>query len=256
MWGAWTKEKQAQFNRNNRIDDYATYAIWGFLLGAVPIAAFFYAVFNAPKPVSVTLEGYERDPAPMGGYNEVYSEKWTSGDDHTMSLLYCGLAIIAAAAVIFLIYCIARFIAEPIMYKIDLKTDDKPQLQTWLKRAVMGIVVLLYFGTVISAGIYANELDDKYVWLTDGDTKVRVEKDLYDKYMNNNNKSKDENDSDEHSTESKEPTTEPTTEDLSKTPVERGYPSNDLQYYIDHPNEPMPRELKDELMKPDYYSPY
>ena len=153
MWETWTKEKQAQFNKGNRIYDYARFAVWSYLLGAAPIAAFFYAVFNAPKPVSVTFEGYERDPVPMGGYNEIYSEDWASGtDDGTMSLLYCGLALVAAAAVIFVIYCIARFVADPIMYKIDLKFDDKPQLQAWLKRAVMGVVVLLYCSTIIFAG--------------------------------------------------------------------------------------------------------
>ena len=60
---------------------------------------------------------------------------------------------------------------------------------------------------------------------------------------------------DEDTMKSTESATEPATDDLSKTPVERGYPSNDLEYYINHPNEPMPREIQNELMAPDYYSP-
>lgn len=39
-------------------------------------------------------------------------------------------------------------------------------------------------------------------------------------------------------------------ENGGKTPVERGYPSNDLQYYIDHPNEPMPEEIVRQLEIP------
>ena len=47
----------------------------------------------------------------------------------------------------------------------------------------------------------------------------------------------------------------PTTEDRSKTPVERGYPSNDIEYYVNYPDEPMPPELVEELMIPDEYNP-
>lgn len=54
---------------------------------------------------------------------------------------------------------------------------------------------------------------------------------------------------------SREESTTSETEDLSKTPVERGYPSNDLEYYIDHPDEPMPQELFEELIAPDSSDP-
>lgn len=71
------------------------------------------------------LEEYMGNSAPMGDSYEVYSYEWASGSDHAQNVMGFILGIFAAIAVALLFYCIARFIADPIMYRIDLKTDMK-----------------------------------------------------------------------------------------------------------------------------------
>lgn len=256
MWGDWTREKQAQFNKENRLELYKKAIPWAAIGGIGPIGFFLSEnVLNTPKPVSATFEGYQSDGAPLGDTYEVYSYEWASGADHALSVMGFVLGIFAAVAVALLFYGIARFIADPIMYRIDLKTEQDSNPQLWLKRIVMILVVLLYCGTMAFAGEYKAYPDDEYVWLSEGNTHIRVDKDEYDKYMNDtdNGETKATEPTTEPATEpTTEPATEPTTEDLSKTPVERGYPSNDLDYYIEHPNEPMPKELLDEIMKDSY----
>ena len=257
MWGTRTREQHAEFNKGWRLKNYKTWTFWAAMGGIGPVGYFLCEnVLNTPKPISATFEGYQSDGAPLGDTYEVYSYEWASTSDHALNVLGFVIGVFAAIAIALIFYCIARFVADPIMYKIDLKTEMHSQRQLWLKRIVMAIVVVLYCATMAFAGLYDAYPDEEYVWLANGDTYIRVDKDEYDKYMKDADKEVEQQEVDEDTTKSTESATEPTTEDLSKTPVERGYPSNDLQYYIDHPNEPMPRELKDELMKPDYYSPY
>ena len=258
MWGKRTREEQAQLNKGYRIDLYKKATFWAALGGIGPIGFFLNEnVLNTPKPISATFEGFQSDGAPMGDTYEVYSYDWASTSDHALSILGFVLGVFAAVAVALAFYCIARFIADPIMYKIDMKIkEDSPQ-QLWLKRIVMILVVLLYCSTMAFAAEYDAYPEDEYVWLSDGKTYIRVDKDEYDKYMNDKDSSGRDNQVKEETTTTRptESTTEHTTEDLSKTPVERGYPSNDLQYYIDHPDEPMPQELINELVEPDSYNP-
>lgn len=131
------------------------------------------------------LEEYMGNSAPMGDSYEVYSYEWASGSDHAQNVMGFILGIFAAIAVALLFYCIARFIADPIMYRIDLKTKEHSQLQLWLKRIIMVFVVLLYCGTMVFAYEYDAYPDDEYIWLSDGDTYYRVDKDEYEKYMEN-----------------------------------------------------------------------
>lgn len=258
MRGIRTREEHAQFNKGCRLDLYKKATIWAAIGGIGPIGFFLNDnILHTPQPISSTFQGYQSDGAPMGDTYEVYSHEWASTSDHLLSIGGFILGVFAAIAVALLFYCIARFIADPIMYRIDIKTEENSPIQLWLKRIIMALVVLSYCGTMVFAAGYDAYSDDDYVWLSDGDTYIRVDKDEYDKYM----RDKDPNGNDTQENEEKtttrptESTTEPTTEDLSKTPVERGYPSNDLDYYIDHPDEPMPQELIDELMAPDSYDP-
>ena len=258
MWGIRTREDHAQFNKGYRLDLYKKATVWAALGGIGPIGLFLNEnILHTPKPISSTFQGYQSDGAPMGDTYEVYSHEWASTGDHLLNIGGFILGVFAAVAVALFFYCLARFVADPIMYRVDIKTKEDSPLQLWLKRIVMIIVVLLYCGTMAFAAEYNMYSEDDYIWLSDGDTYYRVDKDEYEKYMNGqgyNGNDMQENET-EATTKATESTTEPTTEDLSKTPVERGYPSNDLQYYIDHPDDPMPQELTDDLMAPDSYNP-
>lgn len=258
MWGIRTREDHAQFNKGYRLDLYKKATVWAALGGIGPIGLFLNEnILHTPVPISATFEGYSADGAPNGDTYEVYDYEWASTGDHLLNIGGFILGVFAAVAVALLFYCLARFVADPIMYRVDIKTKEDSPLQLWLKRIVMIIVVLMYCGTMVFATHYNMYSEDDYIWLSDGDTYYRVDKDEYEKYMNGqgyNGNDMQEKET-EATTKATKSTTEPTTEDLSKTPVERGYPSNDLQYYIDHPDEPMPQELVDELMAPDSYNP-
>ncbi|MCR5034351.1 MAG: hypothetical protein K6B42_02900 [Clostridia bacterium] len=190
----------------------------------------------------------------MGDTYETYTYHFASAGDEALNIMGFVMGILAAVAVAVLFYCIARFIADPIMYRIDLRAMQYSAAQQWLKRLVMGCVVLLYCGSMVFAYEYDARPEDQSVWLSDGEgNEYRVPVDVYEKHMND--AEADEQETTQGTTQS---TTQPATdrateptEDMSKTPVERGYPSNDLQYYIDHPDVEMPPEIINELMEPE-----
>jgi len=246
MWENWTRKEHADFNRQNRLSLYMGAAVWAALGGVCPFAYFLSAhVLHSPEPVSTTLEGYQRDGAPMGDSYEVYSHEWASGADETSYILALVLGVFAAAAVALIFYCIARFIADPIMYRIDLKTEHDSPLQLWLKRLIMVLVVLLYCGTIAFAATYEGQPEDAAPAAVPETEEPATEPAT---------EPASEPEAVPEAEPATQPPTEPTTEDLSKTPVERGYPSNDLDYYIEHPDEPMPKELIDEVTR-DSYNP-
>lgn len=230
-----TREEYAQFNRECRIDIYKRLTLWA-AIGAVGPMGFFLShnVLHTPQPVARTFTGYHEDMYPMGDSYETYNYEYASAGDHALDILGFVLGLFAAVAVALLFYCLARFVADPIMYRIDLRTEKESGLQLWSKRIVMTIIVLLYCSSMVFAYSY-----DAY-----------PDREDYDVYTKETHAPPDIQEEDAEDPEGGQDETEP-----SKTPVERGYPSNDLQYYIDHPDEPMPQELAEELMAPDDYSP-
>ena len=256
----WTREELAERNKVARIDLYKTGAFWA-AFGAITPMAFFlnHNILRTPEPIGRTFTGYQREQVPMGDYYETYNYHYASPGDEWQNVMGFILGIFAAVAVAFLFYCIARYIADPIMYRIDLRTEQYSNTQRWLKRIVMVCVVLLYCGSMVFAYEYDAHPEDQRVWLSDGKgNEFSVPLEEYEKYMKDAEKQKNT-----ETTTTTQPATEPTTqpatepteptEDRSKTPVERGYPSNDVDYYIDHPDEPMPPELIEELVGPELY---
>ena len=257
MLGTRTREEYAEFNKENRLDLYWKATFWAAIGGIGPVGFFLcHNILNTPQPIGRHFLGYERDQAPMGDYREVYSYDFASSGDHALNILGFILGIFAAIAVAMAFYCLARFVADPIMYRVDLHTEHNSGLQVWTQRIIMTIVVLLYCGCMVFAYEYDAYPEDQYIWLSDGEgNEFRVSKEDYDRYMKDS-----PTDKEKESEAVQETTTEPATEatkdeDRGKTPVERGYPSNDPQYYIDHPDEPMPQELIDELLGPGGYNP-
>lgn len=255
-----TLDEHAQFNKECRIDLYKKATFWAAIGGIGPVAYFLnHNVLRTPEPIGRTFTGYEPNPEPMGGYDVRYDYHFASSGDEVLNIAGFLLGVVAAIGIALLFYCIARFIADPIMYQIDLNTEEYSNKQLWLKRLVMTFVVLLYCGTMVFAFEYDAYPKDQYICLSDGQgNEYRVDKEEYEKYNKKaesiENNQKEDMKTDEDSNETKETRTKDKA-DLSKTPVERGYPSNDLEYYIDHPDEPMPQELAEELMAPDSYSP-
>lgn len=245
MWNR-TKEEHAKLNKENRIDSYKALTVLAAIGGAGPICLFLnHNILRTPQPVVRIFTGYERDQAPMGDYYETYHYQFASPGDQASNITGFILGIFAAVAVALLFYCIARFIVDPVMHRIDMRTETYSKKQLWLKRLVMTFVVFLYCGTMVFAVEYDAYPEDQYVGLSDGrGNEISVNKQEYEKYSQkkdsdeeNINRGDDANSEPEQKTETK------AEEDTGKTPVERGYPSNDLEYYIDHPNEPMPRNL-------------
>ena len=257
MWNR-TKKEHAKLNKANRIDIYKTLTVWAAIGGVGPIGFFLnHNILHTPQPISRTFTGYERDQAPMGDYYETYDYQFASPGDLSSNITGFILGVFAAIAVALLFYCIARFIADPIMHRIDMRTEACSPKQIWLKMFVMTLVVILYCGTMVFAAEYEAYPEEQYIWLSDGrGNEYRVNKQEYEKYSQKKELDEEHVNSDaDYNIGPEEKNETKAEEDTEKTPVERGYPSNDLEYYIDHPNEPVPQELAEELMAPDSYNP-
>ena len=311
MIGYRSKEEYAKGNKEGRVELYLYAAGIAAFFTAVPIGWFFSSIIlDPPQPVSSEFAGVESEGWPVGGSREVYHHEWASAGDAAMSVVAFVFALVAGVAFAALMYCVARFLADPIMYRIDMHFEMGSTPAIRLKRAVMGAVLLIYLGVLAVAFVYHVTPDDRYVWLQDSEGVYhRVDRETYEKYTGNpgdadtrseeekaaegedpaagagaagagaagdgsagagaenpaaggsaagagtDNPAAGENDGAETPANGDASAETPTTEDRSKTPVERGYPSNDIEYYVNHPDEPMPPELVEELMIPDEYNP-
>ena len=121
MFGKITQKDYADINYSNRIGDFPKAAIAAAIAEIGQIGYFVCEnVMNTPKPISMEFLGYSREQIPMGDYNEVYSYEYSSPGYHALNILGFIFGLFAAVAVVFVFYCIARYIANPIMYKIAM----------------------------------------------------------------------------------------------------------------------------------------
>lgn len=247
-----TREDIAASNQNHRKRAYAIGAAWGALGAMGPFGMFFCdVIMKVPQPISTTYKSGASDDVPLGDRYEVWDAQYASTADEVSAIVWLLVGALAGVAFAVLLYFFAVYVADPVMCRIDLRNDGNREKGVWLKRGIVGAIIAVYCLVCIGLMMGSQSVSEKYVWLADDKgTYYRIDRNTYEYYRSKNNNQVKERET-ETTTESTEPTKEPTTE-KKKTPVERGYPSNDLQYYIDHPDEPMPEEVLGELYKMDY----
>ena len=187
MWNIGSRDNIAQFNKESRLGIYLHLAFWAAFAGMAPMGFFINNnILNAPEPISRTFTGYTTyNGAPLDDdMLETYDVQYADPNGGTLQLAGFCIGILAAAFIAFLFYCLARFVADPIMYKIDLHTEPHSAVQLWSKRCIMGFVVLLFCATMVFAGTYDRYPDGDYVWISNGQgTEIRVDKEEYEKYL-------------------------------------------------------------------------
>lgn len=237
-------ERMIKLNMHERrIKNYKTACFWGFfgMIGAC--ANFWGKIIKLPEPAYVIYNGVKEQyynpwyTDVYEDYDYVYNNAAEETDAIMLKILAFALTIMLALAIVGICYLLFVYVLEKYFLKhveFNQKYDDK-KAKT-IRKSLIGLVVVFY--CVAWLGLISFDGFDVH---STKSTQQRTEEmefpedEEFDKIYNH------EEDKDKI---------------VEETPMDRGYPSNDLQYYIDHPNEPMPEEIINEVLAPSSYDEY
>lgn len=162
-------------NEEARLYRYFALAIWEFCLGLAFIGTCIKCdIMQVPDPISDKIR-IVFDPLPIGGSHEEHDYTWASEHDHLMNFLGGAAAVAGTLVVVILLYLIARFLIERLMYRADKKYGTQSARAKWTKVFLAFVLAALFFAVNIGASAFGAHFSAKYEWVPDGSGHRKLE---------------------------------------------------------------------------------
>ena len=228
-----------------RVGHYKTACFWATFGIMLPcfnfVGQIMLHITEYPKPIHTIYEGtYTRQVNPWqvdvyDSYDYIYETPADENKAVFIENFSYFLGTVLAILIAYGFYLLFVRVVEPFIFKsIDFNDKYDEKKAAVRRKTVIGLVVVLYcclfvFMMEFDINATASNINNDTQQSDGLEELENMEDDEFDAIYNHE----------------KEKATE-----IKETPVDRGYPSNELQYYIDHPNEPMPEEIINELLRP------